>query len=71
MSEALISSFLQSSAHRAGLDFNFGYRTRDLHTTACDALDLLAMTPLLRDAKSDLGLDNILRMVDCLQSPCT
>ncbi len=61
--------FSQSSVNRSELDFDFGRRSRDLHTTTSDTMDRLGMKIPLKNGKSDLNLDNILRFVGLAPEP--
>lgn len=61
--------FLQSSIDRYDLNFDLGHRARNLHSTTCDTFDKLGMKIPLKDGKSNLSLDDILRFVGLLPEP--
>ena len=52
--------FLNASLEREGLEFRFGRRIRDLHTTCCNAMNLNFLPIPLKDRTSDLNTDKIL-----------
>jgi len=67
--------FLNASLKRYGIPFDFGHRSRDIHTTACDVYDRLVGLrgdlPVLptRNGMSGFNLDEILKFVGLNPEP--